>query len=130
MKYIMGLAAAGVMMAGMAMADPVFGTWKANPDDNGNYGHVKIGACGAKICGTLIKSFDSKGKTLKSKSTGKRVVWDMKPDGGGKYSGGKVYTPDRDKTYSGKMVLKGNVLNISGCVLGIRRSGGPMKRVN
>nr|WP_280635804.1 MULTISPECIES: DUF2147 domain-containing protein [unclassified Ruegeria] len=33
------------------------------------------------------------------------------------YSGGKVWAPDNDKTYSGKL-LNGDVLTMSGCVPG------------
>ena len=51
-------------------------------------------------------------------------------DGGGAYSGGKVYSPDRDKTYRSKMILKGNNLNIKGCILGICRDGGSWTRVD
>ena len=34
--------------AGAAFADPVEGNWKTKPDDNGNFGIVKIAACGDK----------------------------------------------------------------------------------
>ena len=39
-------------------------------------------------------------------------------NGDGTYSSGKVWAPDRDKTYKAKMVLDGNALGVSGCVLG------------
>ena len=42
----------------------------------------------------------------------------MVPSGGGTYSGGSVWAPDRDKTYRGKMQLSGDDLAVSGCVLG------------
>ena len=116
-------------MAAPAFADPVEGTWKTAPDDNGNYGYIKVSTCGAKICGVLARSFDSKGATLDSPNNGRKIIWDMVSDGGGKYSGGKVYAPDRDKTYSSKMTLKGNSLNIKGCVFGICRDGGNWSRV-
>ena len=111
-------------------ADPVHGTWQIAKDDNGNYGHITVTDCGNKICGTLTKSFDSSGNALASDNNGRKIIWDMKADGGGAYSGGKVYAPDRDKTYNSKMTLKGNSLNIQGCVLGICRDGGSWKRVN
>ena len=130
MKTWIAAAAMGLAMTGAAMADPVYGTWQTGKDDNGNYGHIKVSACGAAICGTLVKSFDASGKAWKSKNDGRKIIWDMKSDGGGSYSGGKVYAPDRDKTYSSKMNLKGSALNIKGCVLGICRDGGNWKRVN
>jgi len=104
---------------GMAMADPAEGVWQTKPDDNGDYGHVKISACGADLCGVLVRAFDGSG-TEKSSSPniGKRIVWDMKAEGGGAYGGGKIWSPDRDKTYRSKMALSGDVLSVSGCVLG------------
>lgn len=116
MKHV--LAAALVFVAGAALADPAEGVWKTKPDDNGNFGHVEITPCGAAICGTLIKSFDASGTEMASENVGKRIVWDMVAKGGGAYGGGKVWAPDRNKTYNSKMELKGDRLAVSGCVLG------------
>ena len=130
MKTLITAAALTFGMAGAAFAaDPIVGTWQTIKDDNGNYGQIKVVECGSKICGTLIKSFDSSGKAFKSENQGRKLIWDMKADGGGKYSGGKVFSPDRGKTYNGKLVLSGNSLNVKGCVLGVCRSGGSWKRV-
>lgn len=125
----LALIAALAAFATPSFADDIYGTWKTIADDNGNSGQIKISACGSKICGVLVNSFDKAGKAFKSKNQGKKLVWDMVSKGGGNYGGGKVYSPDRDKTYSGKMVLKGNNLDVKGCVLGICRSGGTWKRV-
>lgn len=130
MKHLMTAAALVMGMAGAAAADPILGTWATIKDDNGNSGHIKISKCGGAICGTLIKSFDSNGKVFKSENQGRKLIWDMNSDGGGKYSGGKVFSPDRGKTYNGKLVLSGNSLTVKGCVLGVCRSGGTWKRVN
>ncbi len=125
------LGAAMVLVAGTALAsDPVFGVWKTTPDDNGNFGHINVAACGATICGTLIKAFDGSGKEVPSDNVGKKIIWDMVAKGDGAYGNGKVWTPDRDKTYNAKMELQGNGLAISGCVLGICRDGGTWTRVN
>lgn len=124
------LGLAMVLVAGSALADPVYGVWKTKPDDNGNFGHVDVKACGPKICGTLIKAFDGTGKEIKSDNVGKKIVWDMVAQGDGAYGDGKVWSPDRDKTYNSKMVLQGNGLAISGCVLGFCRDGGTWSRVN
>ena len=65
------LAAAMALVAGTAFAaDPVFGIWKTKPDDNGNFGHINVAACGNKICGTLVKAFDSSSKEVKSDNVG------------------------------------------------------------
>ncbi len=124
------LATVMTLAAGAAFAaDPLEGVWKTKPDDNGNFGHVKVSACGPAFCGILIKSFDSKGKDLKSENIGKRIIWDMQAKGGGAYGGGKVWSPDRDKTYSSKMSLSGNNVAVQGCVFGICRDGGQWIRV-
>ncbi len=130
MKTTVIAAVLGFALGGAAWAaDPIVGTWQTNKDDNGNSGQIKIVECGTAICGTLVKSVDAAGKTYESANLGRKLIWDMKNQGGGKYAGGKVHSPDRDKTYSGQLVLSGNSLDVKGCVLGICRSGGKWKRV-
>jgi uncharacterized protein (DUF2147 family) len=122
MKNLAATLAALALSTGAALADPVLGTWKTQPGDDGNYAHVTISQCGSQICGVLGKGFDSAGKTIDSPNIGRKMIWDMNADGGGSYSGGKIWAPDRDKTYNSKMALNGNTLKVSGCVLGICRS--------
>jgi uncharacterized protein (DUF2147 family) len=118
MKAILG-SVAMVLWAGAALAgDPVEGIWKTKPDDNGNFGYVQIKPCGAALCGTLIQSFDGTGAKLESDNIGKQIVWDMMAAGSGSYTDGKVWAPDRDKTYNSTMQMTGNTLAVSGCVLG------------
>lgn len=129
MKTLAPLAALAMLAATSALADPVEGTWKTAPDDNGNFGHVQIAPCGAKYCGTLVRAYDGAGKQIQSPNLGKRIVWDMQALGSGEYGKGKVWSPDRDKTYNSKMQLSGDRLAVSGCVLGICRDGGQWSRV-
>ena len=129
MKKTILTAASMILIAGQALADPIYGIWATVPDDNGNSGHVQVEACGAMICGTLIKSFDGNGNPLESANIGKQIIWNMKSKGDGNYGGGKVWSPDRDKTYNSKLVLDGNTLKVSGCVFGICRDGGTWTRV-
>ena len=61
---------------------------------------------------------------------GKNAIFDMRPDGKGKYAG-KAYSPSKDKVFKGKGELKGkNTLNMSGCVLGIICQTAKWIRVN
>ena len=53
----------------------------------------------------------------------------MKSKGNGKYGSGKIWTPDRDKTYASKLVLSGDQLRVSGCILILCREGGIWQRV-
>ena len=129
MKRIVTVVAA-VLVAGAAFADPAEGVWQTVPDDNGNFGHVEVTTCGAALCGTLVRAYDSSGKEIASPNIGRRIVWDMAPRGGGEYAGGKVWSPDRDKTYNGRLTLTDRGLGVQGCVLGICRDGGTWRRVN
>lgn len=124
------LAAVFALAAGVASADPVEGIWQTIPDDNGEFGHVQIAPCGDKFCGTLIKSFDNAGKPKASENIGKLIVWDMVAKGNGAYGSGKIWSPDRDKTYNSKMQLNGSSLAVEGCVLFVCRDGGTWTRVN
>ena len=121
------IAAAG--LAAPVSADPVLGTYQTQPGDAGNYAHVQIYQCEADICGVIRKAFDASGQSIASDTIGKRMIWGMKAQGGGKYGKGKIWAPDRDKVYSSKMELSGSTLEVSGCVLGICR-GQSWKRVN
>ena len=112
-----------------AEADPLYGLWKTIPDGSGNFGHIKIQDCDGTICGLLIKSFDADGKSVKSDSIDKRIIWNITPEGGGKYGGGKIWALDRDKTYAAKLQLEGDKLKVSGCVFVICRDGGTWIRV-
>lgn len=130
MKKPLIMAAAMIFAAGAALAaDPLVGTWKTTPDDNGNYGHIDVKPCGDAFCGVLVKSFDASGKAMETPNTGKRIIWDMKAKGDGKYGDGKVWSPDRDKTYNSKMTLTGNTLGVQGCVFVVCRDGGQWSRV-
>lgn len=127
----LALAALSLAAAPVLAADPVQGLWKTRPDDNGNVGYIRIAPCGAKLCGVLVKSFQPDGKPLKSDNIGKKIVWDMVPEGQGQYDKGKVWSPDRDKTYDSRMTLKSDGLHVKGCILGgwICRDGGVWTRV-
>lgn len=111
-----------LLAATTVRADPVHGVWQTQPDDNGNFGHVTIAECGDAICGTISAAFNGDGTQRTSDTVGKRIVWDMASRGNGTYRGGKIWAPDRDKTYNSRMSLEGDRLEVSGCVLGICRS--------
>ncbi len=126
---IIAYAAALALVAGSAFADPVEGLWQTRKDDNGNFGHVEIKPCGPAFCGVLVRAYNGEGKEIESPNVGKRIVWDMVPYANGLYDDGKIYSPDRDKTYNGDMTLAGDNLSVRGCVLGICRDGGTWRRV-
>ena len=121
------LSAALALLASGAMAEPLVGSWRTATDDNGNSGLVKVKPCGAALCGTLVKAFDSAGQPMESPNIGRKIIWDTKPTGDGEYRG-MVYSPDRDAEYKSKLVLTGDKLSVSGCRIGICREGGVWTR--
>ncbi len=100
MRTIPLMAALTIGLAGPASADPVLGTYKTQPGDAGNYAHVEIYQCESAICGVIRRAFDSSGQQIESDTVGKRMIWNMQAQGGGKYGKGKIWAPDRDKTYN------------------------------
>ena len=110
MKPMIVLAA--LLAATPALADPVEGLWKTRPLDDGNYGYIEIAPCGDRICGILVKAFDSSGAERPSDNIGKKIVWDMVARGDGYYDSGKIWAPDRDKTYNSNMTMQGDSLAV------------------
>ena len=114
MKRVVMALALSVGMAAPAFADAVEGVWKTQVDD-GAYAHVTISPCGGKLCGAISRTFNASGE-YKSENIGKKLVWDMQPNGGGKYSGGKIWQPSTGKVFKSKMTLSGSSLKVEGCV--------------
>ena len=110
-----GVAVIGLVVP--ALADPVHGRWRTAPDDNGNTGIVTVDDCGNRVCGTLTEAFDGAGQPMSSPNVGRQIVWDMEPQGSGRYRNGRVWAPDRDQTYNARMEMAGDRLTVSGCVL-------------
>ncbi len=116
------LAMVGILAAILAdpssAQDAILGMWKTSSDAQGNYGHVQMYDCDGQICGVIRKTFNKSGQEIPSDVIGKRMIWDMVARGDGTYGDGKVWAPDRNKTYASKMALSGRTLKVSGCVAG------------
>lgn len=118
MRKLMMMTAALSLMGGMAMADPAEGLWRTAPGDTGGYLYVQVSKCGNALCGVIKQAFDKSGQVSEGyEHVGKRMLWDMQPNGDGSYAQGKIWAPDRDKTYNSKMNLDGDRMEVSGCVL-------------
>ncbi|MEM8776824.1 MAG: DUF2147 domain-containing protein [Pseudomonadota bacterium] len=129
MKTLTTAFCATILGAGMAFAaDPLEGLWRTAKDDNGNSGLIEVKPCGSQLCGTLIKSYDSAGKEWASPNIGRQIISETVSKGDGNYAG-KVYSPDRGKTYKSKLQLSGDVLKVKGCVAIVCRDGGTWKKV-
>jgi uncharacterized protein (DUF2147 family) len=119
---------AAITIAGAVAADPIEGRWQTAPDDNGNIGIIDVAPCGPALCGTLIAAFDASGTRVETPTVGRQIIWDTVANGDGTYEG-RIYAPDRDKEYASSLELSGDRLAVSGCMLGICRSGGTWVRV-
>lgn len=116
MKHIALLAYLGVSIAAApAIADPLVGIWKTEPDRKNLTSLIKVAPCGQKFCGTIWRSYDPSGKQVTTQHTGKPLFWDMAAKGGGAYEGGTFYIPLLDVTVKGKMSLSGNSVKVRGC---------------
>lgn len=114
-RLLWALIVLGAFSGAALAADPAVGLWKTQPDE-GAYAHVKMSECGNAICGVIARTFNADGE-YKSPNLGKRIVIDMVPQGDGQYRG-KVWRPSNNKTYIGKLDLRGNSLRLRGCVAG------------
>jgi uncharacterized protein (DUF2147 family) len=126
MRQIAAWALAGIALVALpAAADPAQGLWRTEPGDTGGHLLVRIQPCGAEICGVIERAVRADGTVLTTpdgyEHIGKAIIWDMQPQGGGAYRGGKIWAPDRDRTYNARMRLDGDRLEVEGCVLGICR---------
>lgn len=111
------IALAGILVAGMAQGADVFGTWQTQKNEDGKYLHIDVQPCAddaAKVCGTIIGAFGGANEA----NIGKRLIWDMVPDGANEWDDGEIWKADEDKVYDSEMSLQGDVLTVSGCVLG------------
>jgi uncharacterized protein (DUF2147 family) len=110
--------------AGLAADDPLEGMWQTEADD-GAFAHVEIAPCRANFCGKIMRSFKQECE-CDSPNKGKTLAIDMASQENRNYNG-KVWRPGNNKIYPGKIALKGDVLNLSSCVMGglicPRRSG-------
>ena len=129
MPFLMLALGALMISAGAAMADPLEGLWRTARDDNGNSGLIQVAPCGDALCGTLIRAYDANGNEMASDNVGRLIISETRPRGNGEYRG-KVYSPDRDQTYNSRLMLSGDTISVSGCVLGICRDGGTWSRAN
>ena len=108
-----------------AMAAGVMGTWQSEVSEDGNFIHVEMAPCvsdAALLCGTIIKAANvdpAKGNSKRqAELMGKVMINDMAADGDNYWDDGTIWAPDDEETYSSKMELRDDVLEVSGCVLG------------
>ncbi|WP_367105444.1 DUF2147 domain-containing protein [uncultured Psychrobacter sp.] len=105
------LAVAGISLASMAFAaDPLANTTWQTFDEGQPKGVVKITESNGVFTGKLISTVSEKGK----KHVGMTVISGLKADGNGKYSGGQITDPEKNKSYRMTANLSGDTLDIKG----------------
>jgi uncharacterized protein (DUF2147 family) len=110
-------ATAAAMLTLPAHADHADGVWKTETNDKGAYLEVEIAPCAADAgltCGVIVNAVNATDPSV----VGRSIIENMVHDGADRFSGGTIWAPDDDKTYSSKMELAGGVLKVSGCVFG------------
>ena len=109
------LAAAMALIPFASQAQEVNGVWRTQTSDTGAYLHVNIAPCGydaTNTCGVIAEAV----KSTRDDLVGKPIIWDMVSGKPGRWSKGKIWAPDDDKTYRSNMALNGNILRVEGCV--------------
>lgn len=102
-----------------AIAGGVDGVWKTNPGSKGGYLEVTFGPCAtdkAKTCGVISKAFNKAGENPKYKNLGKDLLSGLTSTDGKTYSGGTIWDPETGKTYSAKVTVKGDEMDVDGCL--------------
>ena len=118
------------LIAPVAFADPIVGVWKTDPTEMGTAGLVEVSACGAGFCAVIKGAADGSGDPAQAHLLGKQVFWGMLPVGDGRYEGGRLWSPKRDKEFNARLTLTGQTLVVEGCVMTICQVGGRWQRVN
>ncbi len=122
------------ILAGMALsltteahsqdADAILGEWLTD----GGESLVEIYKCGDRYCAKIVWLKDPQNEDGSDKLDtnnpdpskrsqriiGLNIVWEFRHKRGTKWEDGKIYDPENGKTYSCKMELEGNKLNVRG----------------
>jgi uncharacterized protein (DUF2147 family) len=117
MKRFVAIVALAAMP--FAVLAEVTGIWKTEANDTGAYLEVTVAPCASdrsKFCGTISKAFTRAGEDTGYANLGKLMINNMAADGAGKFSGGTIWDPEHNKTFKSDMTLKGDELDVEGCV--------------
>ncbi len=120
MKARIALAAFAAFVSVGARAQEISGTYLSQSGDT----RVRMSPCGAAFCGTIIwvktpaNDVNNPDASRRARPlVGVQMISNMKPAGGGSYSG-NLYNYQDGKTYTGKATATPGGMELSGCVLG------------
>jgi len=103
----------------VASAGGADGVWQTEKNKDGGYLEITIAPCASDAsltCGKISRAFNSKGEDPVYPNLGKSIIEGMKHDGSSAYSGGTVWDPENNKTYTSKMTVQGDDLDVEGCI--------------
>lgn len=105
------LAVAGISLASMAFAaDPLANTTWQTYDEGKPKAVIKITESNGILTGKIVSTTRPEG----AKFIGKTIISGLKANGVGKYSGGTITDPEKNKTYKLSGTLNGKTLNLKG----------------
>jgi uncharacterized protein (DUF2147 family) len=114
------------MQASAAQAAGPEGVWLTD----GGRSQISISRCGDNLCGTVVKlaePYDAQGKPVTDVNNddpamrrrpliGLRILYDFKKVEGEDEWQGQIYNPEDGDYYSGSFEMKGEGLEVEGCV--------------
>lgn len=110
-------------------ADPLAGIWQTQPGRDGGFGHVEIRPCTGGLCGTVVRTFDAQGQAVAASDLGAAILSQVAPTGGGTYGEGRIINPETGRSYTARLTLRGDQLDVGGCIMMICRNAGTWQRV-
>lgn len=110
-------------------ADPLAGIWRTQPGRDGGFGHVEILPCGGGLCGTVVRTFDAQGRAVAADDLGASILAGVVATGGGGYGKGRIINPETGRSYTARLTLRGDLLDVGGCIMMICRNAGTWQRV-
>ncbi|WP_196053554.1 DUF2147 domain-containing protein [Paracoccus lichenicola] len=126
---LLALAALAFLGQPALAADPLAGIWRTQPGRDGGFGHVEILPCGGGLCGTVVRTFDAQGQAVQAGDLGAAILADVVATGGGSYGKGRIINPETGRSYTARLTLRGDLLDVGGCIMMICRNAGTWQRV-
>jgi uncharacterized protein (DUF2147 family) len=97
-----------------AAAQDISGLWATQPSPKTHAVlHVELAPCGANICGTIRAAINTRTPGL----VGRQILYDMAPQGDGRWAGGKMWLPPLDTNVTASLTLRGEALAVRACML-------------
>ncbi|MCZ0960735.1 DUF2147 domain-containing protein [Paracoccus benzoatiresistens] len=126
---LLALVAFALLGQPVQAADPLAGVWQTQPGRDGGFGHVQIQPCAGGLCGTVVQTFDAQGRAVKANDLGALILDNVVPTDGRTYGEGRIINPETGRSYTARLRLRGDSLDVGGCVLMICRNAGTWQRV-